>query len=317
MSTKKTILFLASYFAILAIAQSKITLPDIIGSNMVLQRDQSVPIWGTAGAGETILLAFNGQEKAAISDKTGKWTIWLDPMPANATPASMFLEGEDQNIELEHILVGEVWLCAGQSNMQWELQQSDGGKTAILEADYPNIRLFNASRDVAFKRKEGPLGSWQPCSPETVLTFSGVGYFFALDLYKELGIPVGMINSSYGGSQAEAWTPRSYLAASPELLPCIEREKTWEAERPQVQKDFDHRLKTWEIDVARAKAGGTKAPNRPRVPDALRDYRIAASIYRGMIEPLIPYAIKGALWYQGESNEERAEQYELLLTTMI
>jgi sialate O-acetylesterase len=138
-----------------------------------------------------------------------------------------------------------------------------------------------------------------------------------VELQKELNVPLGLINASYGGSQAEAWTPVEYLLASDDLRPCVERTKIWDEERPRVQAEFDERMKRWRDAVEKAKANGTPAPNAPRDPDALRPYRIAASIYNGMIEPLIPFAIRGALWYQGESNEERAQQYGILLPTMI
>lgn len=316
MSFKKITFLIIFFHAISINGFSEIILPDVIGDNMVLQRNQPVPIWGKADIGELVQVNYLNQNKSTTTDEKGNWKIWLDPLSTNATPSSLIISGNNK-IELKNILVGEVWLCSGQSNMQWELQQSEGGVKAIAAADFPNIRLFNVSREVAFKREEGKLATWQICSPETVKNFSGVGYFFALELYQELGIPIGMINSSYGGSQAEAWTPVEYLATSPDLVPCIEREKIWAAERPQVQAGFDKQIEEWEAAAAKAKTTGEKPPRRPRVPDALRDYRIAASIYNGMIEPLIPFAIKGAMWYQGESNEERAEQYELLLTTMI
>lgn len=313
---KKAVLFLALWCFVLSLAFSNVVLPDVIGPNMVLQRDKPVPVWGQAEAGETVRVQFNGQTKSVVTDEKGNWKIVLDPMPANASPNVMTISGNN-TFELDNILVGEVWLCAGQSNMQWTVDQSAGGQEAIAAAGNENIRLFNVSRDVAFKRKEGKLASWAVCAPESVKDFSGVGYFFALDLYRELGIPVGMINSSYGGSQAEAWTPTEYLAASEDLKPCIDREQIWAAERPQVQKEFDKQMADWKAAVKKAESAGTKAPRQPRVPDALRDYRLAASIYKGMIEPLIPFCIRGAMWYQGESNEARAEQYELLLSTMI
>lgn len=293
-----------------------ITLPEVIGDNMVLQRDQPVPIWGKADPGEAVRVKFGSEIKSAVADGQGKWIVWLGPLLANATALDMTITGSNQ-IELHNILVGEVWLVSGQSNMQWTLEQSNGGAESIQAADYPEIRLFNVSRDVAFKRKTGKLATWELCSPESVPDFSGVGYFFGLSLYRELGVPIGLINSSYGGSQAEAWTPLEYLAASDDLRPCIEREKMWAKERPAVQADYDKKIQDWEAAVKKAEAEGTKPPYRPRVPDALRDYRIASSIYTNMIEPLIPFAIRGACWYQGESNEERAEQYELLLPTMI
>ena len=293
-----------------------ITLPDVFTDHMVLQRDQPVPVWGWASPGASILLRFGAQKKEARADAEGRWQITLAPLRAASRPAEMVISG-DGEVRLTDILVGEVWLCTGQSNMQWRLLESEGGQEAIAAADYPEIRLFNVSRGVAFGREEGSLARWQRCSPETVPEFSGVGYFFGLDLYRRLGVPIGLINSSYGGSQAEAWTPREYLSLSPDLLPTIEREKTWAAERPQVQEAFDKEVAEWKVARDKAEASGEPVPRSPRVPDALRDYRIAGSIYQNMIEPLIPYGLRGALWYQGESNEERAEQYELLLTTMI
>ncbi len=293
-----------------------VELPEVIGSHMVLQRNEQVPVWGTADPGEEVSVSFKGQLKHVTADQQGNWKVLLGPFKASFDPAEMIISGNNRLV-LEDILIGEVWLCAGQSNMQWTLEQSAGGDEAIKEADYPEIRLFNVSRDVAFKRKKGKLASWQACSPETVPDFSGVGYFFGKSLHTKLNTPIGLINASYGGSQAEAWTPREYLAASKDLQPCIEREKIWEQERPQVKNDYERQIREWEQAAKEAEAKGTKAPRRPRVPDALRDYRIAASIYQGMIEPLIPFYIRGALWYQGESNEERAEQYELLLSTMI
>lgn len=316
MRRKKNLLLLIFWGIIVSPIFSKVTLPDVISENMVLQREAVVPIWGTADPGEKIEVVFGKQSKSTIADRAGNWKVLLDPMPANASPATMTIIGENK-IELANILVGEVWLCAGQSNMQWEVRQSKGGAAAIAEAGNPNIRLFNVSRKVAFKKKEGKLASWKEVSPESVPVFSGVGYFFALELYSKLGIPIGMINSSYGGSQAEAWTPVEYLAASRELMPCVEREKIWEEERPSVQQAYDQQMAEWKEVVEKAKEAGTEPPWPPRVPDALREYRIAASIYKGMIEPLIPFRIRGVMWYQGESNEDRAEQYELLLPTMI
>jgi len=150
-----------------------------------------------------------------------------------------------------------------------------------------------------------------------VKEFSAAGYYFGVELQKELNIPVGLINSSYGGSQAEAWTPVDYLLTNPDLKATVERTKIWEAERPRVRLEYDEAIKKWREDSDKARAAGARPSPSPGVPDALRDYRIASSIYDGMIAPLIPFAIKGAVWYQGESNEARAEQYQILLPTMI
>jgi sialate O-acetylesterase len=297
-------------------AYADVTLPDILSDGMVLQRDQRVPVWGKADPDEAITVSFAGQVKKTKADQEGKWRVDLDPMPANAASATITITGHNV-IELKNVLVGEVWLCSGQSNMQRTLPETNDGDAAIAAADHPTILLFDVSREVAFKRKTGKLGMWQVSSPESVKPFSAACYYFGVELQKELQVPIGLINSSYGGSQAEAWTPVEYLLASDDLRPCVERTKIWDEERPRVKAEFDEKMKQWRDAVEKAKANGTRAPNAPRDPDALRPYRIAASIYNGMIEPLIPFAIRGAIWYQGESNEDRAQQYGILLPTMI
>jgi sialate O-acetylesterase len=201
--------------------------------------------------------------------------------------------------------------------MQWRLIESNNGETEVASANHPLIRLFNVSRQVAFKHAPPPLATWQACSPQTVKEFSAAGYYFGIELQKELNVPIGLINSSYGGSQAEAWTPVEYLLASDDLRPTVERAKIWDAERPKVKADYEEALKKWRDDSEKAKAAGARPSPSPSVPDALREYRIASSIYNGMIEPLIPFSIRGAVWYQGESNEARAQQYGILLPTMI
>jgi sialate O-acetylesterase len=218
---------------------------------------------------------------------------------------------------LKDVLVGEVWLVAGQSNMQFTLAETREAAEAIAAAGHPLIRLFNVSRQVAFKHKPPPLAIWKACSPESVRDFSAAGYYFAVELQKELAVPVGVINSSYGGSQAEAWTPVEYLMASPDLRPTVERKKLWDEERPRVRAEYDEKIRRWREEADKAKAAGARPSPSPPVPDALREYRVASSIYDGMIEPLLPFPVRGAFWYQGESNEERAQQYAVLLPTMI
>ncbi|HEU4387219.1 MAG TPA: sialate O-acetylesterase [Blastocatellia bacterium] len=302
--------------AFAGISKANVTVPDVISDGMVLQRDQPVPIWGKADPGETVTVNFAGQSKKTVADKDGNWRVNLNPLRASATPATLTVESRNK-IELKNILVGEVWLVAGQSNMQRLLRETANGEAATAAADHPLIRLFNVSRQVAFKHAPPPLATWQVCSPETVKEFSAAGYYFGVELQRELQVPVGLINSSYGGSQAEAWTPVEYLVASPDLRPCVERTKIWDEERPRVRAEYDAKLKEWRAAADKARTDGTRPPAQPPVPDALREYRIAASIYDGMIAPLIPFAIRGAIWYQGESNEARAEQYGLLLPVMI
>ena len=296
--------------------RADVTLPDVIGDAMVLQRGARVPVWGKADPGESVTVRFAGQTKRTVAGADGRWRVDLDPQKASAAPSTISITGKN-TLELKDILVGEVWLIAGQSNMQLTLRETADGGAAISAANHPLLRLFNVSRQVAFRHQPPPLATWRACTPESVREFSAAGYYFGVELQKELGVPVGLINSSYGGSQAEAWTPVEYLLASDELRPTVERTRIWDEERPRVKVAYEEQLKQWRAEADRAQAAGARPQPSPSVPDALREYRVASSIYDGMIAPLIPFPIRGAFWYQGESNEERAQQYGLLLPTMI
>ena len=307
---------LAILLVVVPATRANVAVPDVIGNSMVLQRNQAVPIWGTADPGETVFVKFASQTQKTKAGPDGKWQIALKPMPASATPTTMTISGTN-TITLDDILVGEVWIVAGQSNMEFALAQSADGEAAVAAANDPVIRLFNISRRVAFQHESGPLAVWQPVSSAAVRGFSAAGYYFAVQLRDALHVPIGMINSSYGGTQAEAWTPVEYLLASADLRPCVDRTKIWDEERPRVKAEYEQRMQQWREAADKAKAEGASPPSEPRVPDALRESRIAASIYDRMIAPLIPFAIRGVVWYQGESNEARAQQYEVLLPTLI
>ena len=296
-------------------ANAFVTLPDILSSGMVLQRNEKVPIWGTALAGEAISVSFKNQLIETTADMSGHWKVFLAPMAADSEGSLMTIKGIN-TIRLKNVLVGEVWLCAGQSNMQLVLQMTSKGDSVIGSAHYPMLHFFNVSRTNSFGHTKGPLGVWASCTPESVREFSAAGYYFGLGLQQKLGVPVAIINASFGGSQAEAWTPRSYLRTA-DLQPCIDRDTAWAAERPQVQLAYEKQLAEWRVYAEKQRASGAKPKEAPHEPEALRDYRPTASIYNNMIAPLIPYAVKGCFWYQGENNEGRAEQYGILLPTMI
>src|SRR2546427_5645775 len=219
MKTFATIFFLLIVAALSAAgAKANVSLPDVISEGMVLQQGQAVPIWGKADPGEVVTVRFAGQSKKAIAAMDGTWRVKLNPMRANATPATMIISGRN-NIELKDILVGEVWLVSGQSNMQRLLSETDNGEAAIAAANHPLIRLFNVSRQVAFKHAPPPLATWQACSPQSVRQFSAAGYYFGVELEKELRVPIGLINSSYGGAQTAARTPLQNLLSSVEQPP--------------------------------------------------------------------------------------------------
>ena len=230
--------FVCGLLSFSAFAQLKVA--RVFGSHAVLQRQKPVPVWGWAGKGEKVTVAFNGQTVSGKADNTGKWTVLLAQMPAGG-PFTMTIRDKKNTITLEDILVGEVWLCSGQSNMEWSVAQTQNAQAEIREATHPNIRHFFVSHELSLQ-PEADLknGDWKVCSPETVGSFTAVGYFFAREIEQKLGVPVGLLHSSWGGSQLEGWISRESMLSSPELKdypPAMPT--TWEG----AKKSLDERMK--------------------------------------------------------------------------
>ncbi|QTN33888.1 sialate O-acetylesterase [Akkermansiaceae bacterium] len=250
----------------------------------VLQRGQAVPIWGTAKDGEKVSVEFAGQ-KAETTAKGGKWSVSLKPLEAGG-PFTMKISGEN-TVTVGNLLVGEVWVCSGQSNMEWKFKATAAADQDRADANYPKLRMFTVARTTSPLPLAKAKGSWVECSPQTVDGFSAVGYYFARDLHEKLGVPVGMISTSWGGTPAQAWTSAEGFGGHAEL---------------------DGYAKVAKENLAKY---ATAAPEKPLGPG------IPASLYNGMIEPLLPYAIKGAIWYQGESNAGKSKEYQTLFPAMI
>lgn len=275
--------------------QAEIKMPVVFTDNMVLQRGASVPVWGWANDGETVTVQFAGQ-RVSTKAKNGKWMVELKSMRANATPSRMTIDGRNR-IELNNILVGEVWLCSGQSNMAWTMLKSDDPQAEIANSANPMLRLFTVQR----KKSDTPLEDldmpwntgvygWQEASNQSVPDFSAVAYYFGKKLQKDLGVPVGLIHSSWGGSPAEAWTSNETLSSNKNY-------------REDILDNYYLQLARHKKALAEGKK--SRAPWQP------------SELYNGMINALVPYAIKGAIWYQGESNAGRAYQYRSLFPDMI
>lgn len=208
---KKNLTFLICFFSItFSVLHAEVKLPRIFSDNMVLQRDKPIKIWGWADKNETVEVSFLDQQKKVKADKNGNWTILLTPV-SHGGPYTMQVKGKNNSITFQNILIGEVWLCSGQSNMEWQVKSSMNAKSEISNADFPQIRSFNVVKDLDMKPKSDLKGSWEVCSPATVGDFSAVAYFFARKLYQELNVPIGIINSSWGGTDIETWTsPESF-----------------------------------------------------------------------------------------------------------
>jgi sialate O-acetylesterase len=252
-------------------AQAEIRLPAVIDDNMVLQRDQPLPIWGWAEPGAQVRVAFHDQEKFATADGNGRWMVRLEAEAATAEPRDVVISAGDEQATLANVVVGEVWVCSGQSNMEKPIGDQPNQKPCfhaeqeIAAADWPLIRLFKTKKAQVERPAEDVEGEWVVCTPESIdaTKFSAVGYFFGREIHREVGVPVGLIDSTWGGTRIEPWTPA---------------------------KAFEHVAGLEELAAA-AKNPGTKAENTT-----------PATLYNGMIAPLVPFAIRGAIWYQGESN---------------
>ncbi|MDC0049672.1 sialate O-acetylesterase [Verrucomicrobia bacterium] len=254
------------------IGLADVKLPNVIGSGMVLQRDMAVPVWGWAEVGEEVTVSFAGQTKKTKTGDDGKWTVSLDPLKANGNGSALTITGKNK-ITLENVLVGEVWICSGQSNMEWAIKQSMNPKEEAAAANYPQIRLFNVpGHTVSPLPKDEGAGQWQVCDPNSANNFSAVGYFFGRRLHKDLKVPVGLIGSNWGGTRIEPWTTLAGFESVPELSKIADQVKNYKQD---------------------TRVGGGQP----------------SAIYNSMVHPLTPFAMRGGIWYQGESNGNEGITY--------
>jgi sialate O-acetylesterase len=300
-----------------AAALAEIKLPAIFGPHMVLQRDKSDKVWGTAAPGERIVVAIAGQEKVTEAGADGKWSVALDPMPAGG-PHSLSVSGKKDTLVFDDVLVGEVWLCSGQSNMEWDVNSSNDADLESLTAKYPKIRLITVPRVGTQEPQSDFKGKWEACTPDTAKGFSAVGYFFGRQIHQTIGVPVGLIDDSWGGSAAESWVRRDRLAADPKFKGLLAEWEKFEKDAPRLQEEFDSKADARREAAAKARAEGRPAPRVPESPRSrLNGNQRPANIYNGTLKPTIGYGMRGVIWYQGESNASRAYQYRDLFPLMI
>ncbi|MDB6151552.1 MAG: hypothetical protein JWL90_5 [Chthoniobacteraceae bacterium] len=299
-------------------AVADVTLPTIFSDHMVLQRDIVVPVWGWANPGEQVVVSIGAASKSATADAAGKWKLQLDKLQG-AEPDKLTVKGKN-TIVINDVLVGEVWLCSGQSNMSMRVTESMDADAEKAAAKFPQIRMYTVDSGAAVSPQEKCAGHWEVCSPASVGNFSAAGYFFGRELHKNLGVPVGLINSSVGGTAIEAWTSQEAMANKPELKPILEH---WEKEvaaydAPEAKARFEAETAAWKELVEKAKAENKPAPRGPQRAGRSRlDNNHPANLFNGKIAPLLSYAIRGAIWYQGESNAGNGSLYGQQLPLMI
>ncbi len=291
----------------------------LFSDHMVLQRGMSAPIWGTAEPGEALKVTLNRQTRSTTAGADGRWILRLRKLKAGG-PYEMRIQGKN-SITIHDVLVGEVWLASGQSNMVFTVSKKAASFAGMLDEDkqiaaanYPTIRMFTAMTVKSYTPKEEVGGEWKVCSPETVPGFSAVGYLFARDLQRRLQVPVGIVTVAYGASTAESWLPRQAVAADPLLKPMLDR--------------FDLLVDFYKAHPGAMAADAPPGPQtlnaRPPKPgpmrDPVEDQHEPTVLFNGMLHPVIPYAIRGAIWYQGESivgGREGLALYPHVMETLV
>lgn len=294
-----------------------VSTPSIFGDHMVLQQGKSLPVWGKADPGESVTVTLNDKTKSATACSEGRWMVKLPRMDAGG-PYELKIAGKDNSLVFSDVLVGEVWLGSGQSNMQWSVNLSANAAEEMANANHPKIRLFSVKRTVATSPQDDCEGSWTVCSPETIPEFSAVLYYFGRELHQQLNLaPMGLIHTSWGGTPAESWTSRGMLESDPDLAGMVQQWDQKLADYPAAKAAYDKAMEEWQQAAEQAKAAGAAEPPKPEAPQGPDSPWLTAGLYNAMIAPLVPYAIQGAIWYQGESNAGRAYQYRKLFPAMI
>jgi sialate O-acetylesterase len=285
-----------------AVARADVTPAALFTDHMVLQQGMAIPVWGRADAGERVTVTLGGQSASATAGEDGKWLVRLPAQQAGGGALELTIAGKN-TVTVKDVLVGEVWLASGQSNMAFTVSKAKASYAGLVNeaeviaaATYPQIRMFTVADAKTYEPQGTLKGDWQVCSPETVPGFSAVGYLFARDLHKALNVPVGIVRAAFGASTAEAWMSREAAAGDAQLKPMLDRfdaAVTFYRENPQATADAAPKPPRT-INARPAAAGG-------RQRDPVQDQHQPTVLFNGMLNPVIPYAVKGAIWYQGES----------------
>lgn len=283
----------------------------------VLQRDRPLPVWGWADPGERVRVTLgNAAPVETTANAAGRWRVTLPAQRAAATPVELVAEGKNRML-VRDVLVGEVWLCSGQSNMAFRLGMAATAKEDIAAADFPQIRQLKVAPNPRTTRQEESPAAWAVCSPATASEFSAVGFHFARELWASLRVPVGLINCSHGNSPVEAWMSAEALASEPEFKAVADRWAEVLAKHPAASARYEAALQQWQADSEAARAAGQKGPGKPSPPVGPNHQQEPAALFNGMISPVLPYAVRGFLWYQGEGNARRAAEYQKLFGALI
>ena len=297
------------------IVRADVSLPSIISDHMVLQAGEEVRIWGWALPGEVVTVTLAGQTQRAVADAHRRWQVALPAMEPGG-PHILEIQGNNR-LQVKDVLIGQVWLCAGQSNMAMQVADALNPREETRNAADQELRFFTLEQTAVQEMQENVAGRWVVATPQTVADFSATGYFFGRELRRELKQPVGLINASWGGTLIESWMALRSMNTNPRFENIMNRLERAEEMMPAFMAKYQEQMEAWEQAVIRAEDEGREMPREPWVPKNFRAKRFASYLFNGMIHPIINYRIAGVLWYQGESNAVRGAQYHHLLTTMI
>ena len=289
---------------------AEIRTSSVFGDSMVLQRSKPIHVWGWADPESSVEVSLAGKTETVKSDAEGRFDAKLPAMEAGG-PHQMKISSGDQTLQFSDVLIGEVWVCSGQSNMQWAVEQADDADLESLAANFPSIRMISVPRIGTQEPQTSFDGKWESCTPESVKQFSAVGFYFGRQLHQTLGVPIGLIDNSWGGSSAEAWVRRDLLKSSGNFEELLAKWRDTEStyDHEDAMAKFKTKLAEWK------KTGKGRKPSTPRNP--LINQHRPANLYNGVLYPIIGYTIRGVIWYQGESNAGRAYQYRNLFPMMI
>ncbi|HTU00641.1 MAG TPA: sialate O-acetylesterase, partial [Candidatus Sulfotelmatobacter sp.] len=308
-----------------ASARGEVALAPPFSDHAVLQQGKPVPVWGSAASSDPITVTFRGQTVRTVAGGDGRWIVHLKPLAASSEPADLVVAGQN-TVTVHDVLVGEVWLCSGQSNMEFTVANGgsvyrvDNAEAEIAAANYPLVRQLRIEHAVATAPATAvKTGGWQPASPGTVGEFTAVGYFFARDIHRSLGVPVGIILSAWGGTPIESWMSDAARASTSVAATLDARWRRAMSDWPPERvARYPADMEAWRKAEATAEATHTKNPLPWPQPPATEDSPLRpGGLFNAMIAPLQPGALRGILWYQGESNVEHAGEYAELLNTLI
>ncbi|MGE3314073.1 MAG: sialate O-acetylesterase [Planctomycetaceae bacterium] len=305
--------------ALVSSARADVRLPNVLGSHMVVQRDVPLPVWGWAAPGEDVSVTFGDANASTKADAEGKWQVQLPAKQAGG-PHKLSVVGRNK-VELNDILVGEVWVCSGQSNMEWNVAISNNPEAEIAAANHPQIRLFHVPKRPSGTPQSDVTAEWKACTPKNIPTFSAVSYYFGRELNKELNVPIGLINTSWGGTRIEPWTPPAGFESVKDVSD-IAQIQTQLAQMAETYKTAQtaavEKVREWASMAEKNLAAGKAVPELPQLPKSpIESHVVPTGLYNGMVHGLLPFPVRGAIWYQGESNLADGALYHHKMKALI